>query len=957
MSDRLDIDSQNMLYVERLLEDYLRDPASVPPAWRQYFAELPLNGNGQAARFGPSFQPRSLFQGPAGSSFTPPGSAAASARRADGHGPTNGAAAARGLERGTVVAGEDTFGQRVARLVQAYRARGHLHARLSPLGGERPEHRELNPATYEFTPEDLQRVVRTNVAGAGPLALAKLIERLHRVYCGYIGAQFMHIEELEIREWLQQRMEQIENRRRLSREWQRRILMRLTDAANFEEFVRRKYVGSKTFSLEGAETLIPLLDLAIEKSASQGVAEVVIGMAHRGRLNVLANIIGKPPRDIFREFEDRAHERLRGGGDVKYHLGFSGDWHTQSGANVHLSLCFNPSHLEFVDPVAVGRMRAKQDRVGDQDRRRGMVVLIHGDAAFAGEGVVQETLNLSQLPGYTTGGTLHVIVNNQLGFTTSPSESRSSTYATDVARMLSIPIYHVNGDHPEEVAHVVDIALDFREKFQRDVVIDMYAYRRWGHNETDEPSFTQPRMYEAIEKRERVRDLYFKQLCEQQRVAQEEMEKIAETGRQMLQDEFAYVQEEKVFPEPPPPTGMWAGFTGGREPAEDPKTGIPVNQLADILQRLTETPAGFQVHRKLTRFLDQRRKMAEGKQPLDWASAEALAMATLALEGCPVRLSGQDSERGTFSQRHSVLHDASTGQRYSIFERLAPEQAPVTIINSPLSEAGVLGFEYGYSLDYPDALVMWEAQFGDFWNAAQVIVDQFITSAETKWRRLSGLVLLLPHGFEGQGPEHSSARLERFLTLAVDDNLQVVYPSTPAQYFHCLRRQVKRHWRKPLVVITPKSLLRHKLVVSSLDDLAEGQFQRVIADQREAPAETRRVLLCSGKVYYDLLEARERYQRMDVAILRVEQFYPLAEETLLSALQPYADATPVFWVQEEPWNMASWSYWKRRFGNNLVGRYPFGVVARPPSASPATGSHGAHEREQEDLLKRALEVV
>jgi 2-oxoglutarate dehydrogenase E1 component len=645
---------------------------------------------------------------------------------------------------------------------------------------------------------------------------------------------------------------------------------------------------------------------------------------------------------------------FRAAGDVKYHLGYSGDWTTHGGRKVHLSLCFNPSHLEFVDPVAVGRVRAKQDRSGDRKRQRGMALLIHGDAGFAGEGIVQETLNLSQLDGYSIGGALHVVVNNQLGFTTSPHEGRSTNYPTAVARMLQTPVFHVNGEHPEAVAQAVDLASDFRSRFRRDVVIDMFCYRRWGHNEGDEPSFTQPLMYEAIEHRESVRDGYLEHLLELGGVTRDEADQIAEERREELGRQFKQARNQEFQPASQSLGGVWQGYRGGEEPNDDPDTGVDGDLLRRLLVKMTETPDGFHRHKKLHRTVERRRKMAEGDEPLDWSAAEALAIASLAVEGHPVRLSGQDSTRGTFSQRHAVLHDVVDGSQYEIFQHLADDQASVETINSPLCEAGALGFEYGYSLDRPDALVVWEAQYGDFANAAQVVIDQFLASAEDKWRRLSGLAILLPHGFEGMGPEHSSARLERFLSLAAEDNLQIVCPTTPAQYFHVLRRQVLRRWRKPLVVLTPKSLLRRPGVESSLDQLADGSFRRVLGDDRDgAEDKTNRILLCSGKNYYDLIERREEKKHDTTAILRIEQFYPLSDALIDQSLQPYADDLPVVWVQEEPENMGAANHWRARFGER-IDRRPLQIVARCESASPATGSKASHRREQDMLLSRAF---
>jgi 2-oxoglutarate dehydrogenase E1 component len=920
---------QSLEYVEDLYAQFVADPNSIDPRWRRRF-ELASDGNGQprAARFGPSFRPASIFNpAPAG----------------DGAAERHDIAVARLQER-------------VDQLIRSYRVRGHTVAAVDPLGMPRAPHPELDPSYYRLGEADYDRPLSTaSIAGPNVQSLRGILDRLQNTYCRSIGVQFMHIDDVAVRQWLQRRMEGSENRLPLTRGTQLRILSRLTDAVMFEEFIRKRYVGAKSFSLEGAESLIPLLDLAIDKAGDQGVKEIVLGMAHRGRLNVLANVIGKSPQEIFREFDDVDPHLHRGGGDVKYHLGYSGDWTTSSGRTLHLSLCFNPSHLEFVNPVALGRMRAKQDRADDSRRETGMVVLIHGDAAFAGEGIVQETLNLSQLPGYRVGGALHVIVNNQIGFTTTPSEATSSNYVSDVAKMLQIPIFHVNGEQPEAVAQVVNLAMDFRREFGRDVVINMYCYRRWGHNEGDEPAFTQPLMYAAIERRESVRDSYLKHLLALGGVTEEEAARLVQRRREHLEAELSLARSDDYVLKPDTLGGFWHGYMGGRQDASDrAETSVARERLKLLLARLTKVPDDFHLHRKLVRGLDARRAVAEGEQPVDWSTAEALALASLAIEGVRIRLSGQDSQRGTFSQRHAVWHDTRDGHTYMPLAHLAPDQAPVEIYNSPLSEGGVLGFEYGYSLDYPDALVAWEAQYGDFVNAAQVIIDQFINSAEDKWRRLSGLVMLLPHGFEGQGPEHSSARLERFLALSAEDAMQCVVPTTPAQYFHCLRRQVLRRWRKPLIVFTPKSLLRDPRAVSPLDVLSAGNFQTVIPEQVSATGAARRVLLCTGKVYYDLLAKREALGASDVAIVRVEQLAPLPAAALSTALSNYVDDTPVFWVQEEPENMGAWPFVRLHLGERMLSRFPFSAVSRDASASPATGSGSSHRLEQAELLTRAF---
>lgn len=850
--------SLSLSFIEELYAGFLADPQSVDEAWRQYFAafESPANakqngGNGHANghqnggaqfRVGPNFKPSSLFNAtsaPASAANTSASTQISPRLQAQIEDVSSSRAEAKALQ------------ERVSRLVRAHRVRGHLLAHLDPLDLPRPYAEELDPEYYGFTPEQMNREFSYEIRhadiyqpeGTGltqQMTLHQIVEQLRNTYCRSIGVQFMHIDDLTVREWLQERMETTQNRLELSRKEQIRILTRLTDAVAFEEFIRRKFVGAKSFSLEGAESLIPLLDLAIEEAGEQGINEIVMGMAHRGRLNVLANIIGKSPREIFREFEDKDADLLMGGGDVKYHLGYVNDFETSTGRRVHLSLCFNPSHLEYVNPVALGRLRAKGDRAGDFKRTRGMVILIHGDAAFAGEGVVQETLNLSQLQGYRTGGTLHIVVNNQLGFTTGPQEARSSTYCTDVAKMLQIPIFHVNGEDPEAVAQVVKLGMEFRRTFGRDVIIDMYCYRRLGHNETDEPAFTQPRLYRAIQARKSVREAYLERLLEMNDVTREEADAIAERRRTQLETELTKARAADYHP-PDHVRGSWGGYSGGREiEAPDCDTTVPREKLSELLGKMAEVPAGFTVHKALARVLQGREAMAQGVQPLNWAAAEALAFGTISTEKIVVRLSGQDSERGTFSHRHAVLHDTETDKTYTPLHHLSPDQARLEIYNSPLSEIGVLGFEYGYSLDNLDGLTIWEAQFGDFWNCAQVIIDQFISSAEDKWHHLSGIVMLLPHGMEGMGPEHSSARLERFLMLAAEDNMQVCYPTTPAQYFHLLRRQVLRKLRKPLIVMSPKSLLRHLECVSSLDELANGQFQRVIPDRTVEASSTLR---------------------------------------------------------------------------------------------------------------------
>jgi 2-oxoglutarate dehydrogenase E1 component len=915
---------QNLAYIENCYADFQQDPNSVSAEWREYFSSK-VNGHRNHTRSGPSFKPRNLFN------------------------PVENAESKPIFINPALQSSNVT--DRLQQLAHNYRVRGHLIAAVNPLSVTPPHLPELELEFYGFSETEFNLLVNVpTLHFDAPLTVREIVQRLRDTYCRSIGVQFMHIDDLNIRQWLQHRMERSQNHLNISRDDQLRILTRLTDAVVFEQFLRSKFLGAKTFSLEGCETLLPLLDLAIEKAGHQQVKNIIIGMGHRGRLNVLAHIIGKKPSDIFHEFADAEPELWQGRGDVKHHLGYSGDWSTTFGGNIHLSLCFNPSHLEFVNPVVLGRVRAHQDRVGGRESSQILGLLIHGDAAFAGEGVVQETLNLSKLRGYSVGGILHVVINNQIGFTTPPAEGRSTQYSTDVARMLQAPIFHVNGEDPEAVAQVVQLAMDFRAHFSSDVFIDMYGYRRLGHNETDEPTFTQPILYQKISARPNIRDGYLEHLLKLKHVTREEADKIMADCYQKLEQDLSRARA-KDLQKVPEKRGIWQNYQGGRESDAETDTGVGIDVLAALLRKLATLPEGFRVHPKLERGLRARAEMADSRHPLDWAAAEALALATLATGGVRVRLTGQDSGRGTFSQRHAILYEQKDGHTFVPLQHLSDDQAPIEIFNSPLSETGVLGFEYGYSLDTPDGLVIWEAQFGDFANASQVIIDQFITSAENKWRRLSGLVLLLPHGFEGMGPEHSSARMERFLTLAAEDNIQLVQPTTPAQYFHVLRRQMISKWRKPLVVFTPKSLLRHPKTVSTLEDCASGHFRRVLPDEHSS---ARRLLLCTGKIYYDLLAYREERKQADVAILRLEQLYPLAGALLEQALRPYADNTPVIWVQEEPANMGAWRYLHDRFGKKLCSRFPFALVSRPESASPSTGSSHAHKLEQAQLIARAF---
>lgn len=923
---------QSLAFVEGLYEQYLEDPSSVDDDWVSYFQSLQTElGNG-SVQLSPSFSPASIFNPPGGGNG-----------RVSSSGKTD-------LEH----MGE--LQHHVDLIIRNYRVRGHLMACSETLGAQTVELPELDPAYYGFTDDELdQKFAAKSIGSADMLTLREIITRMQNTYCRSIGVQFMHIDDLAVRDWIQNRIENTENRIEMNRDTQLRILTRLTDAVVFEEFIQKKYPGAKSFSLEGAESLIPLLDLAIEKAGSQDIDEIVFGMSHRGRLNVLANIMGKEPAQIFREYEDKDPELYMGGGDVKYHMGYHTEWPTATGKKVHLALCFNPSHLEFVNPVALGRMRGRQDRTGDVNHEKGMVVLIHGDAAFAGQGIVMETLNLSNLGGYRTGGTLHIIVNNQIGFTTNPYEHRSTTYCTDVAKMLQSPILHVDGEDPEAVAQAVEVAMDFRKTFKRDVVLDMFCYRKRGHNEGDEPSFTQPLMYKEIKSRKSVRDRYLSGTLKLGNITQEEADSIEVNRRDHLEEALT---EARARPQVRPPSVLrtiWNNYQGGPDKhVPEVDSGVPVEKLKDLILSLTTLPDDFTPHPKLAKIFAGRRKMATDDVPLDWAMGEALAYATLAAEGSRVRLSGQDCERGTFSHRHAVVYDVETGKSFHPFHHISDDQGPVDIINSPLAETSVLGFEYGYSLAHPDGLTMWEAQFGDFSNVAQPIFDQFITSAEDKWRSLSGLTVLLPHAFEGMGPEHSSARLERFLGLAAEDNIQICIPTTPAQFFHLLRRQVVRPWRKPLIVMTPKSLLRHPRAISSLEELSEGRFRRILPDLHSEAKDIKRILLCCGKIYYELEEQREKQERHDVAILRVEQLYPLQPPDLEAALSPYESGTPTYWVQDEPENMGAWRRMKGKFGQQLLGRFPFTVACRPASASPATGSAHSHRLEQQMIMDLAF---
>jgi 2-oxoglutarate decarboxylase len=855
---------------------------------------------------------------------------------------------------------------RVLQLINAYRVRGHLIADLNPLGSEPSYHYELDPANYGLTIWDLDRCFITGGLSAAlgdaptPTAtLREILETLRQTYCGKIGVEYMNIQHPEQKSWLQMRMEPKRNNWPLAPEVRRRILSSLIAAETFERFLHNRFIGHKRFSCEGAETIIPLLNELIEMAADQRVTEVVIGMAHRGRLNVLANIIGKPATQILSEFEGNVDPTsIQGSGDVKYHLGASGSHRAQCGKEITVSVAPNPSHLEAVNPVVEGIVRAKQNRYRARGDGQVLSLLVHGDAAFAGQGIVAETLNLSQLPGYQTEGTIHLIINNQIGFTTEPEAARSTPYSTDVAKMVQAPIFHVNGDDPEAAIRAVSVAFDYRQRFKRDVVLDMLCFRLYGHNEADDPSFTQPLLYQKIRKHPSVRRLYSERLLREGFLEQQEMEQIQKKEVAKLNAAFEEVQRkvDRFVP-----VEMSAFRPGEMESTSMlTPTGVSKDLLTQITMALTTLPGDFHIHRKLADFVGRRRRMVEEDTPIDWAFAEALAFGTLVVEGTPVRLSGQDSSRGTFSQRHLILYDETNGHEHLSLQHLTPSQASFEVYDSLLSEEAVLGFEFGYSVADPLTLVLWEAQFGDFANNAQVIIDQFIAGAEAKWQQPSGLVLLLPHGYEGQGPEHSSARMERYLQLCAENNLQVCSCTTAAQNFHLLRRQMHggkggRGIRKPLINFTPKSLLRHPRAMSRLNELAEGSFCEVINQSESVPREkVSKVIFCTGKVSIELAEACQEKQADDQVILKLEQLYPFPKNQIARELKKYPNARDFVWVQEEPQNMGAWFFVKDRLVREIRAEYPLRYVGRPESASTASGSLKTHLREQAALVKAAV---
>ena len=941
--------------IEQLHAQYLRDPGSVDPSWRRIFA----NEEGTAQRTvqrTPERMPESVpaagrapgLPEPRPAVAPPAAPAAPAAADADPEGP---------------VRAETIDSIRALMMIRAYRVRGHLIASLDPLGleGER-HHPELDPKSYGFSEADYDRPIYVDgVLGLKRATLREVLAILKQTYCARIGVEFMHIQHPDRKSWVQLMMEGERNRQSLSPGEKTEILRQLYESEGFERFLDVKYAGAKRFSLEGSESVIPALEAVIAQASEQGVEEIVIGMAHRGRLNVLTSIMGKSYAAVFSEFQGgvTAAGDVQGSGDVKYHLGTSADRDLGSGRRLHISLTPNPSHLEAVNPVVLGKVRAKQAMRGDKARQRVMGLLIHGDAALAGQGLCSEVFELSELRGYRTGGTVHIVVNNQIGFTTSPSQARTSPYPSEVAKIIQAPVFHVNGDDPESVVRVCQIAADYRQRFKADVVVDIFCYRRHGHNEGDEPAFTQPAMYRAIGERPTTRQIYTERLVAEGVLTVADADRMMEAFRARLEIELeasrSYRPNKADWLE-----GDWADIEAAPRDHRPGDTAVAPEILAEVGRAIARVPHDFAVHPRIRRQLDEKRERIEAGGPVDWATAEALAFGSLLLEGKPVRLSGQDCSRGTFSQRHAGLVDQENETRYIPLNHVRPGQARLKLADSLLSEVGVLGFEYGHSIADPNALAIWEAQFGDFANGAQVVIDQFVAAGETKWLRMSGLVMLLPHGFEGQGPEHSSARPERYLQLYADGNIQVVNCSTPASYFHVLRRQLRRSFRKPLIVMSPKSLLRHRRCVSALDEMSGGtRFHRVIgeADPEITPERVRRVVFCSGKVYYDLLAAREERGSGDVALLRLEQIAPFPARSFTVEIARYRDAE-VVWCQEEPENMGAWSFVAPRIEAVLAELD--GTVRRPryagraAAASPATGFLVQHQREQRALIDEAL---
>jgi len=927
----------NSPYVEELYERYLDNPGSVPERWREYFDRMQLvpAADGKAST-------HDVAHAPIVESF---------AMRAKA-GSLRPAVAATDLS----VARKQVH---VQSIIAAYRFLGSRWADLDPLKRqERVPIPELEPAFYDLTEADMDIVFSAANTYFGPeqATLREIIGAARQTYCGTIGAEYMYIGDHAQKRWLQQRLESIRSTPNFPAAQKRRILERLTAAETLERYLHTKYVGQKRFSLEGGESFIAAMDALVQHAGGSGVEEIVVGMAHRGRLNVLVNILGKMPKDLFAEFEGKAAADLPAG-DVKYHLGFSSDVST-SGGPVHLSLAFNPSHLEIVDPVVEGSVRARQERRADTSGAKVLAVQVHGDAAFAGQGVVMETLALAQTRGYGTGGTVHIIINNQIGFTTSdPRDSRSSLYCSDVVKMIEAPVLHVNGDDPEAVVLATLIALDFRTQFKKDVVLDIVCFRRLGHNEQDTPAVTQPLMYKKIALHPGTRKLYADKLLTQGVITTEEPDQMVRAFRQSL-DEGHQTVEPILTNFKSKYAVDWTPFLN-RKWTDSADTAVPLAELRRLGERLTKIPENFKLHPLVEKVIADRRAMVDGKMPLDWGMGEHLAFASLVASGYAVRITGQDSGRGTFSHRHAVLHDQNRERwnegTFIPLQNVTDQQAPFEVIDSVLSEEAVLGFEYGYSTAEPNSLVIWEAQFGDFANGAQVVIDQFISSGEVKWGRQSGLVLMLPHGYEGQGPEHSSARLERFLQLAADNNMQVVQPTTAAQIFHLLRRQMIRPFRKPLVIMTPKSLLRNRDAASSLEELSRGEFKTVIGDSSiQDSVKTKRLIACSGKVYYDLVNARAERNLESVAIIRVEQLYPFPHKALAAELKRYPSLVEVVWAQDEAQNQGAWLYVQHHLLENMTDGQKLAYAGRPASASPAVGYYAKHAEQLKALLEAAF---
>ena len=925
----------NAPFIEDLYETYLDNPEKVTPEWRRYFDQMQQQSGGV----------RDVAHAPVVESFI---------RLAKKHGSGNGQAHAPTSAVATVEKKQVS----VLQLINAYRFLGVRHASVDPLKRfEKPIVPELDPAYYGLAESDMNLVFNSgSLVGPDQMSLREILRAVKETYCGSIGIEYMYISDTQVKRWIQQRFEGIRSQPSFDADFKRHILERLTAAETLEKYLHTRYVGQKRFSLEGSESVIPLLDLALQRAGTKGIQETVIGMAHRGRLNVLVNTLGKMPKDLFSEFEGKQVEQLPMG-DVKYHQGFSSDIMTPGGP-MHLTLAFNPSHLEIVNPVVEGSVRARQHRRRDRDGTQVLPIVLHGDAAFAGQGVVMETLNLSQTRGYGTGGTLHIIVNNQIGFTTSDTrDTRSTLYCTDVAKMVEAPIFHVNGDDAEAVALVTEIALDFRMEFHKDVVIDVVCFRKLGHNEQDEPMVTQPLMYKLIAQHPGTRKLYAEKLAAQGVIKPTDPDEMIKTYRDALDAGF-HTNKTILSNYKPPFQVNWAPFKNIPWTFKA-VTGLPMDALKLLATKLLTVPQHFKLHPRVEKIVSDRRAMAAGTVPLDWGMAENLAYAALLKDGFAVRLSGQDSGRGTFFHRHAVWHDQNRERwdsgTYIPLQHISENQPDFVVIDSVLSEEAVLGFEYGYATAEPNELVIWEAQFGDFANGAQVVIDQFIAAGEVKWGRICGLALMLPHGYEGQGPEHSSARIERYLQLCADYNMQICIPSTPAQMFHLLRRQMIRPFRKPLIIFSPKSLLRHKESISSLDDLANGEFQVVIPDaELQNTQKVKRVVFCSGKIYFDLMAARREKGIDDIAIVRLEQLYPFPHDEFKIEIDRYKDAKEIVWCQEEPGNQGAWHRIQHYLQRQMLPHQKLSYALRPSSSTPAGGYLALHNQRQKAVVDAAL---